>query len=115
MTKCCDVTIADLRWQIQIQNKEPTGATDPMGGVIVDWVTVATPWAKMKPMTGTEQYRADKLNAVGITQVIIRYRSGLNEAMKVVYKGEDYQIRSIIDMEEKRQWLELMIEKGVSQ
>ena len=115
MNKCCDVTIADLRWKIQIQNKEATGETDPMGGVITDWVTVATPWAKIKPMTGREQYRADKLNATGMTQVIIRYRSDLNETMKVVYKGEDYQIRSIIDIEEKRQWLELMIEKGVSQ
>lgn len=112
---CCNVTLAQLNRRIEIQSKQPTGETDAMGGIISDWVTVASPWCNLTPMTGREQYRADKLNATGMTRVIMRYRTDINESMKVLYRGTEYQIRSIIDIEERRQWLELMIEKGVSQ
>ncbi|AIM40718.1 head closure Hc1 [Idiomarinaceae phage 1N2-2] len=112
--KCCDVKLGDLNRKIEIRSRQVTGS-DPMGGDIIEWVTHAEPWAKMKPMTGREQYRADKLNAEGMTQVIIRYRDDLDETMKVVYRDVEYQIRSIINVEERDEWTELMIERGVSQ
>lgn len=111
--KCCDITIGDLKRRITIQQQ--TKVRDGMGGYEDGWAQVAQPWAKISPKSGSEKLRADKLNADGLSTVIIRYRSDLNESMRVVYRGNNYQIRSIINIEEADRFLELTIERNRAQ
>ena len=111
--KCCDITPGMLSRKISIQEKQ--GTTTPTGGQTVAWVQVANPYAYMKPLNGRERVYADRLNATGDTIATIRYRDDLDESMKVVYREKEYQIRSIINLEEADVWLQLVLERGVVQ
>jgi SPP1 family predicted phage head-tail adaptor len=65
-------------------------------------------WARIEPARGKtyyEQYR-DKLEI--ITKITIRYRSGIDANMLVVYGGRTYKITSVVDPYEAHVKLELM-------
>ena len=111
--KCCDITAGQLNRKITIS--EPVLADDGYGGDDETWSTVYTPWARIKPKSGGEKMHAQRLDATGLASIVIRYRAGLSETMKVTYAGKDYQIRSIIDIEEAHKWIELLVERGVAQ
>ena len=111
--KCCDVTPAQLNRSIEIQ-KLVVVATDT-GGFTNTWVKVYSTWAKIKNTSGTELIHADQLGSVSFSDFTIRYRAGLTESMRIVYRGTDYQVRHINNLEEADKWLVIKGERGVSQ
>ena len=102
-----------LNRKIEFQQlvKTPTAT----GGFTQSWVSVATLWAKIKNTSGSELLHADQLGATSFSDFTIRYRANINELMKIVYRGIDYQIRHINNIEEADLWLIVKAEKGVSQ
>jgi SPP1 family predicted phage head-tail adaptor len=110
---CCDITPAQLNRKVDLYRlvKEATET----GGFTQSWVKVTSLWAKIKNTSGTEYLRADQLGATAYSDFTIRYRSNINEMMKFVYRGTDYQIRHINNLEEADKWLVVKAEKGVSQ
>ena len=111
--KCCDIISGMLNRKIEFQ-RQVTAPTSS-GGETVAWSTYANAWAHIKPMTGSEKLKFDRLGFEQMMKVIIRYRGDLTTLDKVVYRSEQYQIRSIVNIEEADQWLEIMMEKGVAQ
>ncbi len=111
--KCCQITAGMLNRKIELQQlvKTPTAT----GGFTQSWVSVATLWAKIKNTSGSELLHADQLGATSFSDFTIRYRANINELMKIVYRGIDYQIRHINNIEEADLWLIVKAEKGVSQ
>ncbi len=111
--KCCSITTGMLNRKIELQQlvKTPTAT----GGFTQSWVSVATLWAKIKNTSGSELLHADQLGATSFSDFTIRYRANINELMKIVYRGIDYQIRHINNIEEADLWLIVKAEKGVSQ
>ena len=111
--KCCQITTGMLNRKIELQQlvKTPTAT----GGFTQSWVSVATLWAKIKNTSGSELLHADQLGATSFSDFTIRYRANINELMKIVYRGIDYQIRHINNIEEADLWLIVKAEKGVSQ
>lgn len=111
--KCCDITVGMLKRKVELMRlvKTPT----PTGGFTQSWVSVASVWAHIKNMSGTELVRADQLGATSYSDFTIRYRQNIDETMKIVYRGTDYQIRHINNLEEADLWLVIKAEKGVSQ
>ena len=73
------------------------------------------PYAHIKPMSGRELVNADKLDALAVSRFVIRYRSDLRESDRVNYRGTRYNIRSIVNINEQDQWLEITAERGVAQ
>jgi SPP1 family predicted phage head-tail adaptor len=102
-----------LNRKIELQQlvKTPTAT----GGFTQSWVSVATLWAKIKNTSGSELLHADQLGATSFSDFTIRYRANINELMKIVYRGIDYQVRHINNIEEADLWLIVKAEKGVSQ
>jgi SPP1 family predicted phage head-tail adaptor len=113
LVKCCDITPAQLNRKVELYRLEKTATAT--GGFNQSWVKVASLWAKIKNMSGTELVRADQLGATSYSDFTIRYRSNINEMMKLVYRGTDYQIRHINNIEEADKWLIVKAEKGVTQ
>jgi SPP1 family predicted phage head-tail adaptor len=111
--KCCDITPASLNRQIEIQSLAVT-PTDA-GGFTESWVTLTNAWAKIKNASGTELIHADQLGAVAFSDFTIRYRSDLNESMRVIYRGTEFQVRHINNIEEADKFLIIKAERGVSQ
>ena len=110
--KCCDITIADLSRKVLVQDLVQTTT---LTGFTESWVNVVSVWAKIKNMSGTELVHADQLGATAYSDFTIRYRTGLTEKMKIVYRGVDYQIRHINNLEEADKFLVIKAERGVSQ
>lgn len=111
--KCCDIAIGDLRHKVSLQRKSLT--SDGVGGSVVAWTEYATPYAKIKPKSGGEKIYLNRLNASGLSTVVMRYRDDVQESDKLVFRGDEYQIRSVINVEERDRYTELTIERGVAQ
>ena len=111
--KCCQIKPSDLNRKATLQNlvKTPTAT----GGFTSVWVDVADVWAKIKNASGSEMLHADQLGATAFSDFTIRYRSNINEIMRLVYRGTNYQIRHINNIEEADLWLVVKAERGVSQ
>lgn len=110
---CCDITASSLNRKVGLYRLEKTPTST--GGFSQSWVKVADLWAAIKNMSGTELVRADQLGATAYSDFTIRYRSNINETMKFVYRGTDYQIRHINNIEEADKWLVVKAERGVTQ
>ena len=113
MLKCCDIIPGSLNRKIELQSLVKTST--PTGGFTQSWVSVATLWAKIKNMSGGELLHADQLGATAYSDFTIRYRANINETMKLVYRGTEFQIRHINNLEEADLFMVVKGERGVSQ
>ena len=109
--KCCELTAGKLRTPITIQ--EYAESPDGMGGVTKEWVDVLTVRSMWKHASMYERLQAMKLNAGVMHRVYIRYSAVPTAKHRIFYKGQAYQIRGVVDIEERGRWLELAVEEGV--
>ena len=108
--KCCDLTAGKLRTPVVFEQAQ---TTQTGLGSTVTWVPVLSTRAYVKPVSGTERYRADRLEATTQVRIFIRYTDLITTADRVTYKGKALQIRAIINLEERDKWLEIFAEDGV--
>jgi len=112
MVACCDITPGDLRVPIEIQEEQLT--SDGAGGQTKTWVTVWRGRTKWKHGSVYERLQAMQLQAGVLHRVYARYSPIPRPDMRVLYKGKAYQIRGVVDIEERHRWLELTVEEGVA-
>lgn len=96
----------ELRHRVTIQQKTVT--SDPEGMIVETWVDVATVWAAVEPLRGREYIQAAAVTPEVTARVRIRYRPGIEPAMRVVHGGTVCDIQSVIDVGGRRRELELM-------
>lgn len=111
--KCCQITSAQLNRKVELQQLNKTATAT--GGFTESWASVAFVWAKIKNTSGSELLHADQLGAVAFSDFTIRHRANINEMMRIVYRGVNYQIRHINNIEEADLWMIVKGERGVSQ
>ena len=108
----CSTGSGRLRERVTLQQE--ARVTDTGGGYELSWQDVRTVRARVKPKHGTEQVQGQQLQASTWFYVTIRYREGVEAGQRLLWKGAPLNIRSVINPDEKRQWLELLCEKGVA-
>jgi len=82
----------DKRITIQQVQQSQDGTGQP----IETWSTLATVWAGIIDSRGDERFRAGQEGA-NVTRIFrVRYRSDLDEQMRILYDGRYYDIKSII-------------------
>ena len=69
--------------------------TSGTGEVTHTWATFATIWARRVPIKADEYFTAQQVNAPVDARFQIRWRDGLDSAMRLVYDGKTYDILSI--------------------
>jgi SPP1 family predicted phage head-tail adaptor len=104
--------ISDLRHRITLQQKTTT--RDAEGNVRETWADVATVWAAFEPIRGREYFQAASVNAENTVRFRIRYRQGVTPTMRVVYGGRVFDIKSVIDVNERHLEIELMCQEWAS-
>lgn len=109
---CCDITLGDLNRKIQIFALDESRA--PTGGYSTTWTLLMSVWAKISAKQGREISHGDQLDAIATSEFTIRYRADLvgNESAKITYKGVDYQIRSIVNVDEADEWMTIRAVRG---
>lgn len=120
MAKCCaDIRACDMRETIVIQAENEVA--DGGGGFANPWATptaVATMRACVEPLRGFERLRAMQLESPVTHKITTRYRSGIKPEHRIKYvkNGETrfFNIRAVINLDEKNLWLEIMADEGVA-
>ncbi|MBN8531725.1 MAG: phage head closure protein [Alphaproteobacteria bacterium] len=104
-------TAGRLRERVTIQ--QPVETADTAGGVTVSWNDVATVWAEVTPLTGTESVVAAKLQSGVSHRVVVRYRSGVTARHRLSFGGRVFAVQAVFDVEERGEFLELLVREGV--
>ena len=109
--KCCELTTGKLRSIIVIERE--ARVSDNAGGQTITWAQHAAMRAWVKPMSGGERVQAMRLEATVTHRIYTRYKSGLLTSDRISFNGRTFQIRALIDIEERGQWLEILANEGV--
>lgn len=110
--KCCDLTAGSLRDTITVQRQ--SAQSDGMGGQAIQWDDLFSTRAQVKPLSGREALQAMQLQATITHRIYIRFRADLTTADRILLRGQPLQIRSILNIEMRSQWLELSCDQGVA-
>jgi SPP1 family predicted phage head-tail adaptor len=96
--------------QSQVQAQDPT-----TGEVTVTWQDwLADEPAEVVPLSGRE-FLASGANQSGVdTRMTVRWRSGLDTTMRVVFDGQNYRLTAVLPDPSNRRWLTLMAQRGVN-
>ena len=87
---------------------------DNMGGYIKSWQDIGELWAEIKPIGGLEMLFAGKNRASVTHKIWLRYRPGVDASMRLVYEARVFNIRSVFNIDERNDMLEVLVEEGVA-
>jgi len=100
----------------KIDFQEMVKVDDGMGGSDITLLTIASGvWCKVRPLSGRESERFDKLNAEELTLFVTRYRADIEEDDRINWNGEEYNIRHIPRTHRRALYSEFYAERGVAQ
>lgn len=99
----------------RIQIIRETRASDGAGGQTLTLSTLASVWAHVRPRSGREMERFDRINASAMYLFVIRYRTDVEESDRILWKGEFYNVRYIAQGTGRNLYLEIDAERGVAQ
>lgn len=104
-----------LNRRITIQ--QPATTRGGSGGAAVAWADWKKDiWAKVIPLSGNERRVTDHGGEIAEarTEFIIRYRAGVDETMRVLYKGKFYNIKHVKDVNDDHDIIVLTCDTGVN-
>ena len=103
---------ATLRHRVVLQSAADTA--DGGGGAATAWSDVATLWASIEPLKGTERLTAQQLISPLSHRVRLRHRDGVTTTMRLKFGARTFNIRAVINPDERNRLLELHCEEGVA-
>lgn len=95
-----------LRQVVAIQVDQ--GTQNDVGELVSNWVTTITGRAAVEPISGREFFDAQQRQAEITHRVRMRYRTGIEPTMRVLYRSRVLMIEAVIDVGERRRELHLM-------
>ena len=102
---------ADLNKYITLQ--QSTRVSDGMGGFTLTYADVASLWAAIWPISANETVAANATTMVVSHRIRIRYRSAFSPDYRIKYGTRYFAIVSIINPNERNEWLDLMCKEAV--
>ena len=79
-----------------------TTTTDDFGEVVKSFTTLAEVWAKVEEKRGSEGEDGNQIVATKRVEFLIRYRSDINEEMRIQYNNETYKIEAILNADSRK-------------
>lgn len=102
-----------LKHRVALQDE--TRTPDGYGGDALSWTTVSGASALpslVTPVSGREYYFSRKLDGVTSHVVTLRYRAGVTPKQRLLFGSRPLNIRSVLNLEEAGEWLELDCTEG---
>lgn len=105
------IRIGRLRHRIEIQ--AATKTPDRAGGSTERWETIedGNVWARVEPLEGRERFDMLKLESVLTHRVTVRYRTGVNAAMRVKFGARTLSVRAVVNPDERNERLDLLCQE----
>lgn len=104
--------IGALRHRIVLE--ERVRLADGGGGATESWTEVATVWGSLKQVSGQERENADRVASQTMTDIMIRYRTGVTPDMRFRLGTRVFNIQGVLDKDGRGRWLTCLCEEGSS-
>jgi SPP1 family predicted phage head-tail adaptor len=110
-------TSSRLRHRLTLQQEVKTA--DGAGGCMRSWQDVADLWAEISPLKyragiGSERLVAGQIQSEISHEVTLRYRAGISTSMRLLFGNRAFNIRSIRNLNEDNEMLELLVDEGIA-
>ena len=83
-------------------------STDTFGQEVKSFSTLDTVWANVKEKIGSEGEEGDMIASTKKVEFIIRYRTDVNEQMRILYNSNIYKIQTIQNADARKAFLKLV-------
>lgn len=93
-----------LRHRVTIQQDQGT-TRDDNGEHIPDWVTLATVWASVEPLTSREIWAARQTQSDATHKVTVRYSNvlaDLSGSVRLIFRGRLFHMTGNVNPDERR-------------
>jgi SPP1 family predicted phage head-tail adaptor len=100
-----------LRHKISIEQKAIR--RDSYGAEEITWTPFLYAWASIEPLSGREYFLAQQIQASVDHKIIMRYQPGIRPDMKAVWNGRSFNIKAVLNKEERNIELMLMCQEFV--
>lgn len=116
--KCCDIHSGMLTQRVVFERR--VRVADSMGGFSETWQSdksEGTP-VSLQPLSGAEAYRAMRIAPTATYRLYTRFVADLHgnpyytPAFRVVYQQRYFNILSVMDVELKGRWIEMLLNEG---
>jgi SPP1 family predicted phage head-tail adaptor len=97
--------VSELRHNIEIQEKTTT--TDEAGGFSEVWTAKYSLRAAIWPVSAKEFRENMRLQTDCTHNIRIRYRSGITTKMRILFGSRIFDIKGILNIEERNNWLDI--------
>lgn len=88
---------------------------DQNGQVEYDWITIATPWAAVEPLSAREFIAAQTTESKVVARITIRHRADIDYSMRILFRGKVYNIEGVLaDKDSGLEYLTLPVSQGVN-
>jgi SPP1 family predicted phage head-tail adaptor len=104
--------LGKMRHRVEIQTEALT--SDGGGGGSSAWTTVATVWAEVKPLTGSEGLRAMQLTNPVTHEIRMRQRT-IPSGARLLHRGRVLNIAMAVNVDEGDRYLRIMARENVAQ
>lgn len=101
-----------LRHRITLQRRDVT--QDAFGAPVDTWTDVATVYASIDPLKGSQLLAAQAFGNETKAKIIIRYRPGITADMRVVFGAKIYDIHEIINPGECNVEIHMICSEGLT-
>ena len=95
----------ELRHRITLQKFTTT--VNENGFEEESWIDFKTLWASISNLHGREYFEAAAVQKENTVKFIIRYFSGIDTSMKIMFKGKSYNIIQIDNIKYENKFIEI--------
>lgn len=101
-----------LKYRVHFE--ERAERIDQVGEPVPYWRHVASVWAAVEPVGGTEGVTEQQIHAVSTTRFRIRYRPDVHAKLRIRHKKRYFNIERIVEPQWNRQEIQLLCSDGLS-
>lgn len=102
--------VGRMRYKVALQ--KPTNTTDSGGGMTQAWTTLIDIWADIRPISGKELFRHNKMEESVTHEIYIRHREDIGTNYRINYDSRNFNIRHIRNIEERDRYMLLVCTEG---
>ena len=84
-----------------------TTVVNENGFEVETWIDFKTLWAAVTNLHGREYFAAAAVKAENTVKFTIRYINGIDESMRILFKGKQYNVSSIDNIKYANKFIEI--------
>lgn len=104
--------IGQMRHRVTIQSERRTTDTD--GSAALRWYDDVKVYAAITPRAGSESFHGMQIEGRVTHEITIRYRADVTPKKRIYWNSRAFNIRAVLNVNERDRWLKIAAEEGVA-